>query len=76
MKIAKVLLATLLLAGSFVATGTVKASDGVITKDEFAPGSYCHMKFPAMEENTLGTNHPDSQERCIGRPHRLLWAVQ
>ena len=66
MKTAKVLLATLLLAGSLVATGTVKASDGVITKDELTPGSYCHMKFPAMEENSLGTNHPTLKSAASG----------
>jgi hypothetical protein len=66
MKTARVLLATLLLAGSFVAAGTVKASDGVITKDEFTPGSYCHMKFPALQENSLGTNHPTLKSATSG----------
>ena len=58
MKNAKGLLAALLLAGSFVATGTVWASDAVISKDELTPGSYCHMKFPAIEGRSLDSNNP------------------
>ena len=58
MKTAKVFLAALLLAGSFVSTNSARASDGVITKDEFTPGNYCHMKFPAIQERTLSGNNP------------------
>jgi hypothetical protein len=66
MKTAKVLLATLLLAGSLVATGTVKASDGVITKDEFTPESYCHMQFPAMQARSLDTDQPTLKSATSG----------
>lgn len=34
------------------------AKDGVIYKQELTPGSYCHLKFPAIREETLAGNHP------------------
>jgi hypothetical protein len=30
----------------------------VISKDVLAEGSYCHIKFPAIEERTLSWNRP------------------
>ena len=30
----------------------------MISKDAFAEGSYCHMKFPAIEERTLSWKRP------------------
>jgi hypothetical protein len=32
--------------------------DGIICKQELTPGSYCHLKFPPIREDTLGTEHP------------------
>ena len=58
MKNVKALLATLLLAGSTIATGTSWAADGVIAKDVLNPGSYCHMKFPAIDPSTLDSARP------------------
>ena len=57
MKIATSFLAGLVLMGS-VGVSAAKAADGVITKEEAVPGSYCHMQFPAIEESTLYTDHP------------------
>jgi hypothetical protein len=33
------------------------ADDGILLKDEITTG-YCHMKFPAIREGTLGSDHP------------------
>ncbi len=54
MKTAIPLLATLLLVGGLMAT----ASADVLSKSEFTPGNYCHLRFPAITEETLNTDHP------------------
>ena len=33
------------------------ANDGMLVKDD-AGDNYCHMKFPAITHNSLGTNSP------------------
>ena len=66
MKNTKTLLAALLLAGSFVATSTVSASDGTISKDVLTPGSYCHKKFPAIQARSLGTDDPTLMNAASG----------
>jgi len=42
--------------------GAVKSAiaedDGIISKQEFTPGSYCHEKFRAMRPSTLDTDDP------------------
>ncbi len=53
MKIATSFLAGLLLIGTLGATATAMAADGVIYKQELTPGSYCHLKFPAIRGRTL-----------------------
>lgn len=53
-----------LLSGSLA--GSVFASDGVLSKDEFAPQSYCHMKFPAIRPRTLDTNQPELKRLDTG----------
>ena len=58
MKIATSFLAGLLLIGSLGAGGTATAADGVISKQKLPPGSYCHLKFPAIREETLSSDHP------------------
>ena len=67
MKIATSFLAGLLLIGTLGATATAIAADGVIStqklppgviyKEELTPGSYCHLKFPAIREETLSSDH-------------------
>ena len=54
MQIKTSILATVLLLGSLA--GSALAADGVLLKEEAS--NYCHMKFPAIEENTLLTDHP------------------
>lgn len=45
MKNTRSLLAALILLGSIATSAKAFAADGVIAKDEFAAGSYCHQKF-------------------------------
>ena len=66
MKNAKTFLAALLLLGNIVATGTALAADGFISKDVATAGSYCHIKFPAMQEETLSGNNPVLKSRDTG----------
>src|SRR5438034_10296262 len=58
MKIATSFLAGLLFIGSLGAINSAMAADGILSKDEFTAGSYCHMKFPAIDEEILGDNRP------------------
>jgi len=59
MKIMKSVLSVLLLAGAMGSSiASAEGTDGMILKDALADGSYCHMKFPAIDERTLGSKHP------------------
>ena len=55
MKITKSILSAVFLLGAMgpsVSSGATAPS--VVSKDGFTEGSYCHMKFPAIREQTLG----------------------
>ncbi len=60
MKNIKIVMTTLVLAGSLLAAGAVKAADtdNVVVEDTLVPGDYCHMKFPAISYLSLGSEHP------------------
>jgi len=65
MKITTSLFAGLLVIGTMgsinnvmAQDNTAKAADGVIEKEPLDTSSYCHLKFPAIDPGTLGTNHP------------------
>jgi hypothetical protein len=63
MKIAMSFVSALLLfaslAGGVTAADDGVLLDGVLLKEELAPGSdYCHMKFPAIQSRTLSSEHP------------------
>ena len=60
MKNMKLVVGILFLGGVIGLGGTsAHAQDGdVISKDATADGSYCHMKFPAMREDTLDDSVP------------------
>ena len=52
-----------LIGGCLVAaivpqTPLAAAAATFVTKDALTDGSYCHMKFPAIVEDTLGTAQP------------------
>jgi hypothetical protein len=54
MNIRKLTIAVTLLAGTIGIGGTSARADSVISKNVSAAGSYRHMKFLAMREETLG----------------------
>jgi len=56
----------LLFLSSLGAVNSVKAKDGVISKEEFTPGSYCHEKFPAVRKSTLDTDNPTLKSSDTG----------
>jgi hypothetical protein len=59
MKTMTSVLAVLVLAGAMGSSiASAEGTDGMILKDTLADGSYCHMKFPAIDERTLGSKHP------------------
>ena len=66
MKIATSFLAALLLTSSLGAINTAMAADGFVSKDELTPGSYCHEKFPAMRQSSLGDNQPALKSSSTG----------
>ncbi|HEX2522232.1 MAG TPA: hypothetical protein VHP35_08905, partial [Terriglobia bacterium] len=42
-------------------------ADGILLKEESAPGSnYGHLKFPAIREETLGSDHPVLKDASSG----------
>jgi hypothetical protein len=51
-------LAAVLLAGSLGASSSFAAAPGVISNQVLTPGSYCHLTFPAIEEETLSWDRP------------------
>jgi hypothetical protein len=58
MKIATSFLAALLLFGSIGAGSSFAAAEGVISNAVLVPGSYCHLTFPAIREETLSSDRP------------------
>ena len=66
MKIAKSFLAGLLLVGSFGTSGALAAAPGVITNATLTPGSYCHLTFPAIREETLSWDRPVLKDASEG----------
>ena len=66
MKNAKSLLAALILLGNITASGAALAADGIISKTEDVPGSYCHEKFPAMEGRSLASDEPVLKDSTSG----------
>ena len=66
MKIMTSFLAGLLFIGSLGAINSAMAADGIVSKDELTPGSYCHEKFPAMRQSTLGDDQPTLKNSSTG----------
>ena len=54
----------MVLAGSM--TSSVFAADGVLLKERFRPEDYCHVKFPAIKEQTLAGNNPKLKDSSSG----------
>ena len=66
MKIRTSILTGLLFIGSLGAVNSAIAEDGVLSKQEFTPSNYCHMKFPAIRPSTLGTEQPTLKSQDTG----------
>jgi hypothetical protein len=58
-------LSVLVLVGSLGA-GVAKAADGVLLKEDLDSTSYCHMKFPAIRQSTLGDKQPQLEDSATG----------
>jgi len=59
MKTGKAILASLVLATTMgVSLTAAIGASGPISKDVATEGSYCHMKFLAIDEETLGSEYP------------------
>jgi hypothetical protein len=75
MKIVRSLLAVTVFFAAFDAINTALAAGGIISKQELTPDSYCHLKLPAIREDTLGTWAYSARRSELRRQHRILWAV-
>ncbi len=59
MKTSRLLQLALILLGTFsLLPAPVRGAEGVIFKVSTADGRYCHLKFPAIREETLFWDHP------------------
>ena len=47
-----------LLASCLLSNALVWAAEGIISKVLDSTGKFCHLKFPAMREDTLSWNRP------------------
>ena len=68
MKTTKAVLSVWFLIGAMGLSVAPVSAEGLISKDVSTEASYCHMKFPAIDEETLGTSHPvlkDASSRDI-----------
>jgi len=65
-KIATSFLAALLLVGGLGVKSTFATAEGVISNATFTPGSYCHLTFPAMREETLSWDRPVLKDASEG----------
>ncbi|MGH7771701.1 MAG: hypothetical protein ACREQA_05635 [Candidatus Binatia bacterium] len=54
----KLLLSVQLLIGTLGVSALASAAEGVISKVAVQGANYCHLKFPAIREETLYWNRP------------------
>ena len=66
MKNFKANLSMLLVVGVLGTSGAALAADGVVVEGQLSPGSYCHEKFPAITERSLGDNQPQLKQSTTG----------
>ena len=60
------LLGGCLLAASVAQISSAATAATFVTKDALTDGSYCHMKFPAIVEETLRTAQPVLKDASEG----------
>ena len=66
MKIATSILAAVLFTSTLGTLNNVIAEDGILSKDQFTAGSYCHEKFPAIRQSTLDSDQPTLKDSSTG----------
>jgi len=66
MKIATSFLAALLFTGALGAMNTARGEDGIVSKNELSADSYCHEKFPAIRQSTLGNDQQELKDSNTG----------
>jgi hypothetical protein len=64
MKCVRTAVSVTLVFGSLA--GAALAADGVLLKQQSTPGSYCHVKFPAIRGKTLATDNPELKRSDTG----------
>jgi hypothetical protein len=57
MKIVGPIFAALIFICTMGGNSAAFEADGVISEQELTPDSYCHLKFPAIREETLAGDH-------------------
>jgi hypothetical protein len=57
---------TLLLVGSLATSTAFTAAPGVISNQVITEGSYCHLTFPAIREETLSWDRPVLKDPSLG----------
>src|SRR5262245_16156110 len=58
--------AALTFAGVIAGSTAAMAADGVLLKEEAGDSGYCHLRFPAIRENTLFSRHPQLKSADSG----------
>jgi hypothetical protein len=67
MKYKKLMLAALLSIGVLgLDPLSVKSDDGILLKVQMPGTNYCHLKFPAIREETLSSNRPVLKDSSTG----------
>jgi hypothetical protein len=69
----RVLFSAAILAGALAlevapieAQNVPENATGIVAEIPGQPEDYCHMKFPAIDERTLGTAHPRLEDQSKG----------
>jgi opacity protein-like surface antigen len=59
---------SVLIAAAAIAAGATQAAavNGVISSTSAASVDYCHSKFPAIRQSTLGTSDPQLKRQTTG----------
>jgi hypothetical protein len=66
MKTLKSVISVVVLCGAMCSNVALAAGAEVIAKDLVTENSYCHIKFAAIREETLGTTHPALKDAGLG----------
>jgi hypothetical protein len=74
MKIVTSVVAAVLFIGTLGAINSAMGADDVIYKQQLTPGSYCHLEFPTIRDQTLAGDHRFSKVQTMVTP-LTLWAV-